>query len=518
MSSVVVTEETVDDDGLARIMAPRDGLVGERALGAGCFEAESGPFRHYRRTVRVEPLPDGRHRVTQTTEFTLAIPWWSWLFRVPMERSLARPDPGLGRQPWWAPPARLDARAAAVLGTLAVASMVAGYLGTLLSQTITFAAREFDAPAREQGVALASVRVGVLLALVLVALADRRGRRLLILVSAAAGCVATATGALAPSLPWLASSQTVARAFSMTLGLVIAIVAAEEMPAGARAYAVSVLAMAASLGAGVCVLALPIADVAEPAWRVLYLVPLLGLPVVASIRRTLPESRRFRRRDASEPRARLGGHTGRLVLLAGSAFLLAVFGTPASQFRNEFLRVERDYSAAAMTAFTVLTTMPGIIGIVIGGRLADVRGRRVVAAVALAGGTAGTVLLYLTAGGAMWAWALAATVVSAATVPALGVYGPELFPTALRGLANGVITVFGVLGGVTGLVAAGFLADWLGAFGTAFALLAVGPAILAVLILVAYPETAGLELEELNPGDEPPPPLPGAGLGGGLTG
>jgi hypothetical protein len=34
------------------------------------------------------------------------------------------------------------------------------------------------------------------------------------------------------------------------------------------------------------------------------------------------------------------------------------------------------------------------------------------------------------------------------------------------------------------------------------ALLAIGPAILAVLIITAYPETAHLELEEINPEDQ----------------
>src|SRR5918997_1331009 len=71
----------------------------------------------------------------------------------------------------------LDPRASAVLGLLAVLSLIGGYLGTLLTQTITYAADGFGVHGdREQGQALAAVRVGILLALVLVTLADRRGR------------------------------------------------------------------------------------------------------------------------------------------------------------------------------------------------------------------------------------------------------------------------------------------------------------------------------------------------------
>ena len=91
----------------------------------------------------------------------------------------------------------------------------------------------------------------------------------------------------------------------------------------------------------------------------------------------------------------------------------------------------------------------------------------------------------------------------ALTVPALGVYGPELFPTSLRGRANGLIAVPARLGSVAGLLLAGFLATSLGSLGPAMAVLAAGPAVLAVLVLLAYPETAHRELEELNPEDAP---------------
>ena len=69
-------------------------------------------------------------------------------------------------------------------------------------------------------------------------------------------------------------SQTIARAFSTTLGLLILIVAAEEMPAGSRAYAVSILAMTSALGSGVVLWALPLADLGPGWWRILYVIPL----------------------------------------------------------------------------------------------------------------------------------------------------------------------------------------------------------------------------------------------------
>ena len=98
----------------------------------------------------------------------------------------------------------------------------------------------------------------MLLALVLVALADRRGRRRLVLGAAIASCAFTALGALAPSMIVLGATQVVSRGLSMTVVMLITVIAAEEMPAGSRAYAVSVMTMTGALGAGMCLWALPL--------------------------------------------------------------------------------------------------------------------------------------------------------------------------------------------------------------------------------------------------------------------
>lgn len=497
----LVTEAVLDAEVVEDVLRPRHGFVLEAHEGQGCFVATEGPVRGYRRQVTVEPLDDGRRRVRQEVEYRLAVPYFGFLFNPGARRRLRRlVEPG--PMPWWAPPQRVDARTATALGALCLLSWVVGYMGTVLTQTITFAADEFGAGKGAQGAALAVVRADVVLTVVLVGLADRKGRRRVLLATAAAACVLTAMGALAPSLAWLAASQLVARGFVTAGVLVIAITAAEEMPAGARAYGISLLSLAAAGGAGMCVLLLRVCDVSEWAWRLLYLVPLLGLPAVAHAARHLPESRRFR---APHPDVRLRSHGGRFRLLAVSGFLLSLFIAPAAQFQNEYLRDELGFSGGRISLFTVLTATPGFVGIVAGGRLAE-RGRRLVGAVAVVVGVGSTVLVYLTSGWPLWAWSVVGSVVGAATVPALGVYGPELFPTALRGRANGVVTVLARAGGVVGLLVAGAVSQSTGRLGPAMALLAIGPAVLAVVVLVAYPETAHRELEELNPEDALPRP------------
>lgn len=504
---------TADDAGLAALLVPRDDLLAEAPEpdagdGTHRFSCAEGPFDAYERSVTATPVGADRFEVTEEVRWELAIPIWGGLFRGLVRRQLQRdeapapidPAASPARAPWWSPPARLDARGTQVLSRLCGLSMLAGYLGTTISQTLTFAADEFGATKSAQGATLSSVRIGVLLSLVLVSAADRRGRKALLTVCAAGGALASFAGALAPSLWVLGGTQTVARAFSTALALLIGVMAAEEMPAGGRAYAASVLAMTAALGGGLAVILVSFADTAPWAWRIVYVVPVLLLPGYLAIARRLPESRRFLRPHG---RATLRGHRGRLALLMASGFFGLVFLAPVSQFQNDFLKDEHAFTAPMLALFTLATNTPGGIGIVIGGRLADVRGRRMVGAIGTLGGAALLAIGYQTSGALLWVTFAVGTVVAAVTVPALGVYGPELFPTALRGKANGLITLGSVAGSSVGLVIAGRLADHYGRMGPGIALLAIGPLVVALLVLALYPETAHLELEELNPEDAP---------------
>jgi len=397
----------------------------------------------------------------------------------------------------WSPPDALDRRAGTVLAALAGLAVALGYASTLLTQTITYAAKEFHAGTAGQGVALASVRTDILLALVMVRAADRRGRRSVIIGAAAAGCVLTSLGAASPNLAWLAASQALGRSFITAATIVAGVLVAESVPKGARAWSAGVIAMATAVGAGICVVSLPVTGVGVQGWRLLYAACLVWLLVVWIVARHLPESERFEHRVHGTDRT----WGPRLKLLASAAFLFQMFITPAAQFQNEYLRHHRGFSASRIALFTVITAVPGAIGIVLGGRLADVRGRRGVAIVAVGGVTLAGVASYSVRGWPMWVSATTAAITGAAVIPALSVYGPELFSTDHRSAANGWIAAAGRVGSVLGLLAVGGITQLTGTFSPGFAVVAIGPIALMVLVYRSFPETARRSLEELNPAD-----------------
>src|SRR5918995_1141533 len=238
----LVVSQSVGRAEAERIRSPRHDIVDERADGEGRFVLAHGPFARYERTVTVTPQHidgDGRGHghghghgadpaapltVTQRFDYRLPPGTWPFLMNHPIRGALRRPRTD-GRLPWWYPPQRPDARAATVLGLLATLSLVVGYHGTLLTQTMSFAADEFGADTPARGAALGAARVGGLRAILLGALADRRGRRLLLNASLLGCITATVAGAVAPNLAVLTATQVVNRGTVSAAGGLLAIVA-----------------------------------------------------------------------------------------------------------------------------------------------------------------------------------------------------------------------------------------------------------------------------------------------------
>ena len=488
-----------------RLCAPRDDVLLEsrpvdatqrpdQALPAR-FAQEDGPFTHYGRTV--EAADD---ELVETTTYHLTIPWFGWLFRWPVGRVIARTG---SPNRWWAPPDRLDATQILVVGLLAAASMSAAFVNTLFTQTVNFAADDFGVSDTAIGVAGAVVRAGIVLAIPAAVIADRIGRRRVIITVAWIAPLLSVLGAFAPSFAVLVATQTVARPMGIALAFLVGVVASEEMPRNSRTYAVSILAMAAGLGAGIAVIALSLADLGTGGWRFVYLLAAIWCIVALDLARRLPETRRF---SAAHIVARIRPprmNRRRLLLLSSVAFAGNIFVAPASLFQNNYLTDVRGFSGGTIAVFSIAVGTPASIGLIVGGRIADSRGRRRLIAVTVPLGTAGVVGAFAVGGLPLWVLSLLGGLLLSAAYPALAVYRTELFPTGNRSRATGLVTAAALIGGIVGLLSMGALldADW--SYAAVLATFAIGQLIVTVLVVVAYPETAHLELEALNPEDAP---------------
>ena len=512
--AVLRTSRRVDEAGLATILTPRDDFVLEAAAvadtsGSHRFDYSEGPFERYERTVEVVPVDSAEAgdewQATETVDFRLDLPVWRFLLTPLVWLEFRRTTRRQGRLPFWSPPDRIDSITASTLAYLAVLAIISGYLGSLLSQTVAFAGREFGEDSSAQSALAAWVRLGVPIAFVIGVIADRRGRRTVILWAATAGCLFAAITAASPTFFTYGVSQGVARGISAALGMMIGIAASEEIPDGSRAYVVSILTMAGGLGSGMVVWLVPITDLDERAWRLMFLIPLLALIPIAAMWRRLPETRRYARSAArvaegaaDEPwRSFLGR---RFLMLGLAGFLLSAFAAPASTLQTTFLSEQRGYSGSLISLFKVVTNTPIGIGVLIAGRLADTKGRRIVGAVGLIAGVTFTALEFSDSGWRLWMWGMLGTVIGAAAVPALGVYGPEMFSTRSRSRANSALLVVATAGSATGLTFASWSLDRQ-SFGVTFALLAIAPITVAISLLLFFPETARRSLEDLNPTD-----------------
>ena len=402
----------------------------------------------------------------------------------------------------FASPFSLDAHQRRVIMLLWLATLPAAFVNTVFTQTVAFAAREFDVSAGGQGFAAAVVRWGVVIALPFALSADRFGRRRMIIVTAWLAPVVVSLGALSPNFEFLVATQTIGRPIGLALSVFITVFATEEMGSDARAWALSLLAIASGFGAGSAVAALPLAGISESSWRWIYLVGLVWLVCAAVVTRALPETTRFLSLKEHRPAAATGSariDRRRLTLQIVVAVLANMFIATVSIFQVRYLTEVRGYSASLAAAFTMCTLLPSSIALVLGGRLADTSGRRKVATIAIPIGAILIAVSYSVSGPVMWLGALVGGFCLALAYPAMSVFRSELFPTAKRNIAAALITTASLVGGSIGLIGAGLALDDGYAYGTVISTMAVFPFVVAALVWFKYPETANVSLEELNP-------------------
>jgi predicted MFS family arabinose efflux permease len=453
----------------------------------------------------------------------LEIPFFQWFFGPAHKRSLTHaarhaaetiaaavngepaPKP-IGRS-LFLPPVTFTKLQAALIATVALAAAVASFGSALFGQNVDPIAKTFGISDADLGFSLAITRVGVLFALVATALADRRGRRIVLLWSVAGVCIGNLASAVAPNIEIFTAAQLIVRAGVNAVLVVGGIAVVEEAPEGARAFAVAMLGLAGGAGFAISVVLLPTADFGPDAWRAAFLVSALTIFLIPMLARNLKETHRYeqlaaRTVERGSIRRVHRGYRRRFWLLAAVGFLTNVFSAPSAQFTNRYLSDERDFSSAGIAGFRAITTgIPGLFGILLAGRVTETRGRRPVAIASLIIGTVCTMIFFLGQGALLWAFMTIAIVAAATAALAVGTMDAEMFPTEVRGTSNALLLVAYVLGSIVGLVLAGSLSDTIGGLGKAIALCGIAPIIAAIFLLPRLPESGGHALDEVSPSE-----------------
>jgi MFS family permease len=474
--------------------------------------------------VAIEPVDGGRARVSLDLDSASHVPYFQWFFGPITRRNEGRmlryqaellaataegrPPPSPPRRSPLLPPVPFPARATVMLGTVAALAALANFGGALFGQTADSVTRTFGASNRGLGLALAVSRGGVLVSLVATALADRQGRRRLLLICFGGVCVTNAISAIAPGFVVFTSAQVLTRAFVNATLVVAGIAAVEEAPDGARAYALSMLALAYGAGFAIAVVLLPISDVAAQSWRIVFAISGLTILVLPRLARNLRETSRYtdvarrtrRRGQVREVFANVYGF--RFVLLALAGFLTNFFSAPSSQLLNRFLTDEHGYSNTLIAVFRGVTGgLPGLLGVLIAARLAETRGRRPVAVVALVVASLLQIAFFVGGGIVLWVTETFAIIAASSAAIVLVAFDTELFPTEVRGTSNALLLVCAVTGSAAGLLLATNIDDAVGGLGHAIAICGIAPLLAAFFVLPWLPEPATRTLDEVSPSE-----------------
>lgn len=351
------------------------------------------------------------------------------------------------------------------------------------------------------GVGLAVIRLASLGALPLSGLADRLGRRRVVLACVALGLAFTAATAGAGSFWWAVAIFALARPLLAATNAVATVIAGEVTASGDRTKAIALVTAGYAVGSGLTTL-VRLGVPEALGFRGLFLTTAAALLLLPLVGRWLTEPDRYRRLAHTGPRPRLGtvrpDLRGRLAVLCVVTFAFGFVTGPVNT--NVFFYGENVLGVSSVSMFGIVAVggVTGLGGLLAGRWAADTLGRRPTAGVTLAGVAACAVLTYsgAPAGLALGYWA--SLFAAASFAPAGGALDVELFPTSQRGTALGWITAANVIGSVTGLVAFGMLVDAFDAFSTA-AMLVGAPVVLTATLYLRLPETRGLELEETAP-------------------
>jgi MFS family permease len=359
----------------------------------------------------------------------------------------------------------------------------------------------------ELGIGLAIIRLASLGGLPITGLADRFGRRIMLLVTVGMGLAMTVVAAVSPSFWWFVAIFACGRPLLSATNGLAQVTAAEQTASADRAKAVALIAAGYGVGAGVIAIVHSLAS-RTLGFRGVFVVALVPLALLPLLRRWIEEPDRFAVAAAAaavgseHPIPVLGAvarpFRRRLVVIVILAFAVSVITGPANSFVFLFAQNFLHQRGIVTAGMVVGAGVAGLVGLLAGRWLADRVGRRLTGALAMVAVALFATLAYTGSAPALLVGYILGVFAGSVFAPAAGSLVNELFPTSVRASVAGWFLAAGVLGAVTGLVVFGAVADVDNRFGVA-GLVTFMPAALVMVLFWLLPETRGREPEDLWP-------------------
>ncbi len=354
----------------------------------------------------------------------------------------------------------------------------------------------------ELGIGLAILRLASLGGLPVAAVADRVGRRGILLTAGAVGLVLTMLAAASPGYWWFVVIFAAGRPALSASASVAQVAAAEETSSADRAKAVALIAAAYAAGSGATAILHSLAS-GPLGFRGIFALAAVPLALLWLVRHRVTEPARFTVAAASpeHPLPVLGPvgrrYRRRLVVVAALAFAVAIVTGPANSFVFLYADNVRHLAGWATALMVVAAGGVGLVGLVAGRWLADHVGRRPTGAVGMALMAVAGLIAYSGPSAALVGGYIAGVACGSVFAPAAGALANELFPTSVRASVAGWYVAASVVGATLGLLVFGALAD----VGNRFSLAAAAtfvPMVPAALLFFLVPETRGREPEAVR--------------------
>jgi len=381
---------------------------------------------------------------------------------------------------------------------LSFASFFENYDYALLSIAAPVLSTGLGVSPSEFGVAVSVVRLAGLGAIVLIGLADRFGRRRMLLVNLAGLAIFTGLTAVAWGIASFVVLASLSRVFLSAEGSMSSLVISEEVEPAHRGRAMSFAGFLGQTGFGAVAILIAVVPSLPLGWRWLYLFALASLFLVGGLRRTLPEThafdvaqrdRRVQRRVLPRLPRRWWGRTAACVAVFGT---VGAFQTAAVYNAAQLAQHTYDWSGW----YTIVIITSGVFtlaGFLVGGRGSDLAGRRPMLAIGIVVEVAGVTAIF--AGGpSTYAAGWFGFVFGQAVIAACWLtYVAELVPTEVRATVSSIVVTTQVASGSIGLALSsaigrtpresGRVTVWIGLVSVAM-----------IAVMWRLPETAGRDM------------------------